>query len=106
LIPANEKIHYFYSDAYFDVRDDGNGFTDKRVFSYWQDDDDGFQKEVVTFDAIANIEVQFSDDEYENTIITITRNDETDFMLFVSTIDEGDQLFVKELKKRWKKKRN
>lgn len=105
LIPASEKIHYFYSDAYFDIREDGNGFTDNRVFSYWQDDDDGFQKEVATFDAIANIEVQFSDDEYENTIITITRNDETDFMLFVSTIEEGDQLFVKELKKRWKKKK-
>lgn len=105
LIPANEKIHYFYSDAYFDIRDDGNGFTEKRVFSYWQDEDNGFQKEVATFDKIESIEVQFSNDEYENTIITITRADDTDFMLFVSAVEEGDQRFVKELKKRWKEKK-
>jgi len=43
--PPNENIIYFYSDALLNTLEDGNGFTDKHVFSYWKDDDSGFQFE-------------------------------------------------------------
>lgn len=106
LLPPSETIHYFYSDAFFDVREDGNGFTDNRVFSYWQDDDEGLQKEIATFQEIENIQVEFSDSDLANTIITITRNDKSDFMLFVSNVDEGDKRFVETLKQKWRSHEN
>lgn len=102
LIPANESIRYFYSDALWDARDDGNGFTDKRVFSYWLDDEAGLQRESAVYEDIKNIETEFSKTELSNTIVTITRNDDSTFLLFVSNTDEGDKTFVEELTKAWK----
>ncbi|MDC0603043.1 DUF4234 domain-containing protein, partial [Aliiglaciecola sp.] len=102
LIPANESIRYFYSDALWDARDDGNGFTDKRVFSYWLDDEAGLQRESAVYEEIKNIETEFSKTELSNTIVTITRYDDSTFLLFVSNTDEGDKTFVEELTKAWK----
>ncbi|WP_281559989.1 DUF3857 domain-containing protein [Thalassomonas sp. RHCl1] len=103
ILPMNEKINYFYSDALFSIRDDGNGFTDQRVFSYWLDESDKLQKEIVTFDQIKDIEVKYAKDELSNTIITITRLDDSNFMLFVAAEEKGDRLFVDELKALWKR---
>ncbi|GAC21779.1 DUF3857 domain-containing transglutaminase family protein [Paraglaciecola arctica] len=102
VLPANETIQYFYSDAFLSIRDDGNGFTNQRVFSYWLDEHEGFQLEVASYDQIKNIEVEYGVDD-SNTVITIKRRDSSDFMLFVSTIDGGDKLFFNMLNKLWKK---
>ena len=102
ILPVDETIQHFYSDAFFSIRDDGNGFTSKRVFSYWQDDNQGFQSEIARFNTIKNIEVKYAKDDSENTIVTVTRNDNTDFKLFVSSIDGGDKTFVNQLKVLWK----
>lgn len=106
VLPANETIQYFYSDAFLSIRDDGNGFTNERVFSYWLDDQEGFQLEVASFDQIKNIEVEYGEDDESNTIITIKRADSSDFMLFVATIDGGDKLFFNKLNTLWKKQKN
>jgi hypothetical protein len=103
VLPANETIHYFYSDAVFSIRDDGNGFTDQRAFSFWQDDNDGFELETASYDQIKNIEVEYGEDAETNTIITIKRQDSSEFMLFVSTVDGGDKLFFNKLNSLWKK---
>jgi transglutaminase-like putative cysteine protease len=105
VLPANETIQYFYSDAFLSIRDDGNGFTDERVFSYWLDDQEGFQLQVASYEQIKNIEVEYGEDEDSNTIITIKRMDSSEFMLFVSTVDGGDKLFFNTLNKLWKKKK-
>lgn len=104
ILPANETIQYFYSDAFFNIRDDGNGFTSKRVFSYWQDDDDGFQIEIAMLKDIKDISVNYAKSDTENTIITITRNDNSDFKLFVSPINEGDKVFTSKLNELWQSK--
>lgn len=101
VVPADETIHYFYSDAFLTIRDDGNGFTDKRVFSYWQDDNDGFQMEKVAFNDIKDISIKYAETDEENTIITVTRLDDTNFTLFVSAVDKGDKLFIDKLQALW-----
>jgi len=106
IVPLDEEINYFYSDAFLSIRDDGNGFTDKRIFSYWLEENDQFESEIVTFDKVKDIKVKYADDEASNTIITVTRTDDSEFMLFVSVVDEGDKLFVKKLKALWKNKVN
>jgi hypothetical protein len=101
VVSADETIHYFYSDGFLTIRDDGNGFTDEHVFSYWQDDNDGFQVENVKFSDIKNIKIKQADKKDADTIITIIRSDDSNFELFVSSVKKGDELFVKKLKELW-----
>lgn len=77
VVSANETIHYFYSDGFLSIRDDGNGVTDEHVFSYWQDDNDGLKVEKATFKNIKDIKVKHADKKDEYTIITIIRLDDS-----------------------------
>jgi len=97
ILPADETIRYFYSDAVFSIRNDGNGFTDHRVFSYWLDETDNLNSEVATFDNVKNIQVKYAKDEKSNTIVTITRSDDSEFILIISADEGKDKLFVSKL---------
>lgn len=100
MFPANEKLLYFYSDAFLMIRDDGNGFTPNHVFSYWKEENKLYI-EKAHFNTIQKIDVNYSKGEFENTIVTITRKDNSNFSLYVSAIDALDKIFVKELQNRW-----
>lgn len=102
MFPSNEKLLYFYSDAFLTVRDDGNGFTPNHVFSYWKEENELYI-EKAHFNTIQKIDVNYSEGEFENTIVTITRKDNSSFSLYVSSIDALDKVFVKELQNRWDK---
>lgn len=102
VLPTDETIQYFYSEALFSLRDDGNGFTNKRVFSYWQDDTNGFQSEIAIFQDVKHITAKYADSESDNTIVTITRDDGSQFELFISSYDDEDKEFVQKLKALWR----
>lgn len=102
VIPATEEIDYFYSDAMFNVRADGNGFTSSTVFSYWKDDQDVFQFQTANLADVASIEPSFDENWNENSVITITMDDNSDFILFVSNGSDKDHIFYDALLKRWK----
>lgn len=102
VLPANETISHFYSSASFDVLEDGNGFTENRVFSYWVDENSTFQFSSATYDRIQDINVKQAESDMEDTIVTIVLKDESEFLLFVSAVDEGDIEFVETLKNYWK----
>ncbi|MET1254819.1 DUF3857 domain-containing protein [Aliikangiella maris] len=104
IILPNEKIEYFYSDAVLFIRNDGNGYTSDRVFSYWLDETDQFLFETALYNQIDDIEVTWSKTTQENTIIKIIRNDENNsyFLLFVSSENKKDKVFVEQLMKNWK----
>jgi transglutaminase-like putative cysteine protease len=102
VLPANETISHFYSAASFDIREDGNGFTENRVFSYWVDENSTFEFRSATYDKINNINVKQSESDLEDTIVTIVLRDESEFLLFVSAVDKGDIEFVDTLKSNWK----
>lgn len=106
LLSAKEQLKYFYSDALFSVRNDGNGFTDKKVFSYWLDDDSGFVAESAEFDAVKDIQVQYSTDEFENTLVTVVRHDDSEFLLYVSPTDKKDKVFAENLMAQWRQKKS
>jgi len=105
VFPSNENIIYFYSDALLNTLEDGNGFTDNHVFSFWKDDEKGFQFENEALKNIKKIDTVFSKDMTENTIITITRNDNSEFSLYVSRTDGLDKKFISTLTSRWNKSR-
>jgi hypothetical protein len=47
--------------------------------------------------------VKYAEKSDANTVITITRTDDSTFMLFVSAVEGGDKLFVNTLKAQWEK---
>ncbi|MCL2916082.1 DUF3857 domain-containing protein [Shewanella corallii] len=100
LFGANETPVLFYSDALFNVRDDGNGFTDTRVFSYWKDEGQ-FDSRSVPFEQVAEIEIEYADSDNDNSVITITLEDQSYFLLFVPHAEEDDQRFYQQLNKSW-----
>jgi len=102
IFPANEKLLYFYSDAFLMIRNNGNGFTQNHVFSYWKEDNKLYI-EKAHFNTIQKIDVNYSKGEFENTIVTITRKDNSSFSLYVSSIDALDKVFVRQLQNRWNK---
>lgn len=100
-IAPGENIVYFYSDAFLSNRDDGSGYTDRHVFSYWRDDGE-FQLNTADYADIKDILVT-KGDQTENTVVKIIRHDGSWFILYASTTKEQDTLFVNGLKERLKK---
>lgn len=105
VVKASEKIVLFYAGGIFSLREDGNGFTEESVFSYWKDDDTGFNIERSQLSEISKIDVEYATKAFDDTIITIVRDDGTNFLLYVSAEEGLDKTFVAELNKRWKNQR-
>lgn len=101
IVAYDDDIIYFYSDGFISNRADGNGFTDRHVFSYWEDDGE-FQYRIATYEEIEDIEVDYSNGWLENTIIDVIKKDGESFLLHVSAEDKKDKRFVKALNVRWK----
>lgn len=101
VISPSDKIDYFYSDAFLFIGDDGNGFTQRHVFSYWKDDDNAFVQQQAEYSEIEDILVNWGSGFGENSTVTIVKKDGSKFLLFISNTDRKDKLFVKSLKKRW-----
>ena len=100
IFPAEEKPLYFYSDAFFTIRDDGNGFTDHYVFSYWRENG-RLNVEKERFGNVSKIDVRYAGGAAENTIVKIVRNDGSSFILYLSAKDALDRVFVEKLRNRW-----
>ena len=105
VLPPTEDIIYFYSDASLSIRDDGNGFTKSRVFSYWIDENDVFSLQSAKFEDIKSIDIDYNEKEEGTSLVTVTRHDDTDFLLFVSNINGGDKQFAKKLLATWEQQK-
>ena len=101
IVNPDDKIILFYSDGFLSVQEDGNGFTDRHVFSYWKEEGE-VNVEVANYNEIKDINVTWSDSFDDNTVIKIIRNDDSDFLLYVSREKRKDKKFVEELKRKWK----
>jgi hypothetical protein len=102
LFPVNEKPLYFYSDAFLNLHNDGNGFTKSHVFSYWKDENNVFNTESATFSEVKNIEATYSNEYAGTSSVTITRNDDSEFVLYVGSSQHKDKIFINTLKTQWR----
>lgn len=101
LLDADARLIYFYSDAFFFTRNDGNGVTDRHVFSYWHDEESGgMQYRVAAYENIEDIRVDYADGENDNTVITVIPKNGSTFVLFASGEKQKDRLFVKAIRDR------
>tara|TARA_R110000764_G_scaffold190352_2_gene275649 strand:+ start:339 stop:3317 length:2979 start_codon:yes stop_codon:yes gene_type:complete len=97
IISPNDEIKYFYSDASLLMREDGNGITQRHVFSYWRVGSNT-QIEFANFDQIDSIEVANSGSLLGNSTVTVNRKDGSGFTLILSNEDEKNKLFIAELR--------
>ncbi|HEX7028711.1 MAG TPA: energy transducer TonB, partial [Gammaproteobacteria bacterium] len=100
-IAPGDEIVYFYSDAFLSNREDGNGYSDRHVFSYWMENGD-FNLQSAAYTDIKDIQVNWSDSWDDNTVIEIIRHDDSKFILYAAHTDKKDKVFVNGLMKRWK----
>ncbi|NOY41350.1 MAG: hypothetical protein GXP26_05880 [Planctomycetes bacterium] len=97
IVEADEKIIYFYSEGFLSIKDDGNLLTDHGVISYWWDEESNeFYIEKAVFSDISKIIPKYGN-FIESTLVTITRHDESEFDLLLSTEDHRDRLFLRKL---------
>ena len=101
VVRPGDRIAYFYSDAFWSTRTDGNGFSERHIFSYWRDDDNRLNVEVVEFTEVDDIRVHWAEHWYDNTTIEILRRDGSSFTLYVPAADREDHRFVEAMKARW-----
>lgn len=101
LLEADARLIYFYSDAFLITRNDGNGVTDRNVFSYWRDEESGgMQYRVAAYEDIEDIRVNYADGGNDNTVITVVPKNGSTFVLFASCEKQKDRLFVKAIQDR------
>jgi hypothetical protein len=104
VVRPGDEIRYFYSDAFISIRGDGNGFSDRHVFSYWRDEGQFFL-ESATFDEIRDINITWGTWD-GNTIVEVVRRDNSRFALYVSAAGTRDKLFVDTLLDQWRQQRS
>ena len=102
IVPADEDIVMFYSDAEFDIRRDGSGFTDTEVFSYWVNEGDDLEVRRAALSEVEEIKTRFAERWTGNTTFTIVTTDGTEFVLYASTEDRKDRLFDEKLRAQWR----
>jgi hypothetical protein len=102
LIPENEDILYFYSDAMLNFKDDGNGITQNHIFSYFKNDNGEMESEISHFKDIDKIDVTYGKTSLNNTTIKVIKNNGDDFLLLVSNYDGQDKILITTINQRIK----
>lgn len=101
ILEPGEELLYFYSDGFWSFRDDGNGVTDRRVFSYWRDDRTGkLNINAVEFGDIADISVAPKTSLLDTTAITVKSRDGASFGMYAPDETRSDRRFLAEIRKR------
>ena len=105
VVQHGEKVQLFYSTGLLSIRNDGVILTDKRIIKYVRIDGE-LDISTMPIKSIVAVEKVVDGDFLNDTIIGIWK-DEDDFgdglPLFLSAEDNGDELFLDEIKKLVKK---
>jgi hypothetical protein len=99
IIPANESVHYFYSDAFIDFKTDGNGITENTIFSYWKNEQGVLEKDQRRFSDIKELNVDYAKSALLTTTLTVIDHNGDEMMLFLSHEDDLDKKFVAEVER-------
>ena len=103
ILGADEKPIYFFTSGILGPEEGGSFFSERRVVAYQRGDADETLEEAAWTD-IAGLDVAYSDNWLDDTVITVTRTDKTEFVLTVSNSEHGDRRFYNRLMKEWRKK--
>lgn len=99
VLEPGEDIVLFYSAGIFSIREDGNMVTDRRVISYWLEDDEIWMVSAV-FGEIADATMEVEGGTFEDSVIAITETDGEEFKLLASTEKDGHKRMLDEILER------
>ncbi|MHB8876231.1 MAG: hypothetical protein ACYC8T_21275 [Myxococcaceae bacterium] len=102
LLEDDEQVIFFYSPGLLSAREGGSFFTARRVVAF-EEGDTALTAETASYAEIASVEPKLSKEWLEDSTISVTRKDGTEFLLTVSNTDHGDQKFLNRLMKEWRK---
>lgn len=105
LVEPDEVVLFFYSDGFLGLSEDGNYFTNRRVVSYWEEEDE-LRVESAGYHAISDLSLKSDDSLFGNSTIRVTRLDGSWFQLLVSNEDDRDDEFFELLELTWSERRN
>ena len=101
LIDKRSELIYFYSDAFWSFKQDGNGVTEKVVFSYWRDEKTGeFNVRKAEYSDISDIEVAYGESFFDTSVILVKLKIHPDFRLYAPAGKGVDYKMVNEIRKR------
>lgn len=101
LINDDEDLIYFYSDAFWSHRDDGNGVTRELVFSYWHDEETGkLMVRTARYPDIDSISVSGEQSGGGTAVIVIKPKSGTDFQLYAPTRKNMHIKMIREIESR------
>lgn len=99
VLKPSEELRLFYSNGFVSYKEDGNGLTDKRVFSYWKENARAkVDTKSAYFHEIEAIETKFAKNFTDHTVLTVLTADD-EFYLYLSPEQGRDKLFISELRK-------
>ena len=101
IIDDNEQVVYFYSAGVSSILEDGNLLTDRRVISYFTNDENELEVYELFFAEIRNVEL-VQDGNFLNDSIYKVFSNEGDawLLLYLSAESRGDIRFVEALREK------
>jgi len=106
IIPAKERVLYFYSGAFISFHQEGNGFTEKTVFSYWYDNDGKLAVKSIPLARINSITESTDTDFLSDKTLNLVDDDGDEFNLYLGSSARKNQLFIKHIFAQWKQERS
>lgn len=101
IVSTDEVIEYFYSNALSSVLNAGNVLTDRRVITYWTDENGERQIYEFDLDDIVSVNLVERENAFNLSIYQINADDpEIWIHIFLSTQRGGDQEFIEALQAR------
>lgn len=94
----DERLLYFYSDGFGDIKTGFYTVSDRRVVVYTED---GVEPLIsIPFKDIENAELERDESFFDDSVITLNLTDGQPVMFPVSSEHDGDKKFYSEIKKR------
>ena len=101
ILAEEEQILFFYSGGIFSISDDGQFLSQAYVTSYERDpEDDTLYVGYIAYEDIENVDVTWSESFLEDTVVTVTNQEDEDLILYLSAEGGGDHAFVDELNRQ------
>lgn len=99
ILEEGEQVVLFYSAGLFSILENGNIVTNRRVISY-ESAGNEFWVASARYDEIFDVVVQENGGAFQDTTFLVTPMEGDAFCLLASTEEDGDELFLQEIRSR------
>lgn len=104
----DEQIEYFYSLGIFSIEEDGQFITNRRMVSYWLDEQtERIEVQQARYEEVEDIDFKTYDSWLDDTEIDVfPMNSEYSFTMFFSNEEAGDKAVIAAIKSHLKRVRD